>query len=222
VTRKQLVIGLATISIIALGVIVYLVLFPATADDALPSSGPASISLTKDDRTMGNPKAPIVMLEYAAPTCPHCAHFAMDVFPKVKQQYIDTGKVYYVFRVFPLNSVDLAAEALARCLPADNYFQFIDLLFRNQEKWDPEYNPPDVHQGLVAMGRIAGMSADQVDKCMSDKTQLARANQVGIDGQAKYNITGTPTFIINGKVHSGGYEWEALKKTLDAMLKKQS
>lgn len=220
-TRKQLTIGLAVIALIALGVIAYLVLFPATADDTLAAGDKASVAVTASDRTLGNPKAPVTMLEYAAPTCPHCAHFNEELFPKLKKEYIDTGKVFYIFRVFPLNQVDLAAEALARCLPAENYFQFIDLLFRNQPKWDPEYGVQDVHGGLVAMGRIAGMSEQQVDQCMSNKAQLDRASKVGMDGQTKYSITGTPTFVINGEVHSAGYTWEQLKTELDNMLKKK-
>ena len=76
---------------------------------------------------------------------PHCAHFNADVIPHLNSNYIDTGKVYYVFRVFPIGAADVPAEALARCQPADNYFQFIDLLFRNQAKWDPENGVTDVH-----------------------------------------------------------------------------
>ena len=110
-------------------------------------------------------------------------------FPLLKKNYIDTGKVYYVFRVFPLQPSDGAAEAMARCLPEDKYFQFIDLLFRNQPKWDREYGVTDVHGGLVQMGRIAGMSADQVDKCIADKAKQDRINKVAQDGQTKYNIT---------------------------------
>ena len=98
------------------------------------------------------------MLEYAAPACPHCARFDETVFPLLKKNYIDTGKVFYIFRVFPIMPADGAAEAIARCLPADKYFRFIDLLFRNQKIWDPEYGVTDVRGGLVQMARIAGMS----------------------------------------------------------------
>ena len=96
-----------------------------------------AIILAKDDRTQGSKTAPLTVLEYAAPTCPHCAHFDMDIFPQFKKDYIDTGKVFFIFRVFPLNPVDVAAEAMARCLPEDNYFQFLDLLYRNQAEMGP-------------------------------------------------------------------------------------
>jgi protein-disulfide isomerase len=219
--RRPLLIGIVAAAVIALGVIGYLLYAAPSADSALPESGErANVTLTKDDRTLGNPKAPILMVEYAALTCPHCAHFNETVFPKLKAKYIDTGKVYYVFRVFPLSSVDLAVEALARCVPADSYFNFVDLLFKNQVTWDPEYQPLNVHDGILQVARIAGMSGEQADKCMQDKAALERANKVGEDGQKRYNITGTPTFVVNGKVHGGQYDWEGLQKDLDAMLKK--
>ncbi|HTO42178.1 MAG TPA: DsbA family protein [Rhizomicrobium sp.] len=217
--RKPLLIAIAAAAVIALGVIGYLTL-GKSADSALPASGErANVTLTADDRTMGDPKAPVTVVEYAAPTCPHCAHFNETVFPKLKVKYIDTGKVFYVFRVFPLSSVDLAVEALARCLPTESYFNFIDLLFKNQVTWDPEFQPLDVHEGILTVARMAGMGREQADRCMQDKTQLERASRVGQDGQTRYQITGTPSFVVNGKLHGGQYDWESLQKELDAVLK---
>src|SRR5579863_3661123 len=102
------------------------------------AAGPG-YTLTDHDRTMGNAKAKLVLIEYAAPSCPVCAQFNSATFPQLKADYIDTGKVYYLFRLFPLRADDAAAEKIARCLPEDKYFPFIDLLFRNQPKWDVEY-----------------------------------------------------------------------------------
>lgn len=219
--RRPVLIGVLVVAIIALGVIGYLYFAAPSAESALPASGErANVTLTKDDRTMGNPKAPVLLVEYAALTCPHCAHFNQEIFPKLKAKYIDTGKVYYVFRVFPLSSVDLAVESLARCLPASSYFQFVDLLFKRQVEWDPEYQPVNVHDGILSVARVAGMTDAQADKCMQDKTQLERASKVGREGETRYNITGTPTFIVNGKVHGGQYDWPGLQKDLDAVLKK--
>jgi protein-disulfide isomerase len=144
------------------------------------------------------------------------------MFPFIKQNYIDTGKVYYVFRVFPLSQVDIAAESMARCLPKENYFQFIDLLFRNQPKWDPDGYPiADVHGALVDMGKIAGMSADQVDKCINDQAAQKRAGDVGSYAQATYGINGTPTFIVNGQIAPPFESTDTIKKYLDALLAKK-
>src|SRR5277367_1774237 len=111
--RTQALIGVVAVALIVLAAGAYLVFTAPATDVAAAPSGPQTV-LTKDDRTLGSPSAPVTVIEYAAPTCPHCAHFDMDVFPDFKREYIDTGKVYFVFRVFPLNAVDVAAEAMAR------------------------------------------------------------------------------------------------------------
>jgi protein-disulfide isomerase len=220
-TRKQLLIGLVAVAVIALGVVAYFV-FAGGQQTAVPESGgKLAIQLKPTDRTMGNPKAPVLMVEYAAPSCPHCARFDQDVFPLLKKQYIDTGKVYYVFRVFPLRPADIAVESMARCLPADNYFQFIDLMFRNQEKWDPEYGITDTHAALVDMGRIAGMSAEQVDTCIGNQAEQKRAQDVGQEAATKYSINGTPSFIINGEMRSGEVPWDQMQNLLNSMLPKK-
>jgi protein-disulfide isomerase len=225
VSRNQLIIVVAAVVVIAAAVFAYYY-WPSGSSTgaAIPeTAGGAGYSVAAEDHTLGSPKAPITFIEYAAPTCPHCAHFDEETFPLLKKDYIDTGKVYYVFRVFPLHPSDGAVEAMAYCLPKDNYFQFIDLMFRNQPKWDWEYGVSDIHGGLVQMGRIAGLSPEQVDKCIANKAVQDNVNKVAQDGQTKYNITGTPTFIINGGIHSaadvGGYA--DLQKLLDALLAKK-
>ena len=222
--RRQLLIGLVVLAVIAIGVIGYMVFSrPVDEGPTLTSGAPTfPVTITAADRTLGNPKAPITMVEYAAPTCPHCAHFNGTMFPFIKRNYIDTGKVYYVFRVFPLSQVDIAAESMARCLPASNYFQFIDLLFRNQPKWDPDgYQIPDVHAALVDMGRIAGLSPEQVDKCINDEGAQKRATDVGLYANKTYGINGTPTFLVNGQIAPPFATPDDVKKYLDAVLAKK-
>jgi protein-disulfide isomerase len=221
--RKQLVMGLVVLAIAVLGVAAWFV-FGSSSDDASaqsPAPDRIQVQLTPYDRHMGSPKAPILMVEYAAPTCPHCAAFDMQIFPLIKQKYIDTGKVYYVFRVFPLNSVDVAAEAMARCLPAENYFSFIDQLYRNQPKWDPEYGVADVHGGLVQMGGLAGMSAQEVDTCIANTTEQTQITKIGQDAQTKYNVNGTPSFIVNGQLRVGESTWEDWQDYLNKLLAKK-
>lgn len=174
--------------------------------------------ITADDHTLGNKDAKVVLIEYAAPVCPHCAHFNEAFFPDIKKNYIDTGKVFYVFRVFPIRPGDGPAQKLALCLPADKYLPFIDLLFRNQPKWDAdEYPGADLHGGLIQMARIAGMSAEQADQCMASTKEDERINKVASEGEARYAISSTPTFIVNGVPHSG-MPLEDLPKVLDQAL----
>ena len=218
--RNQWLYGIVGIAVVVVLVAAYFVFYGGNTGTADATVDRANVTITPSDRTLGNSKAPILMVEYAAPICPHCAHFNETMFPQLKANYIDTGKVYYVFRVFPLQSADVAAEAIARCLPKQNYFQFIDLLFRNQPKWDPENGVQDVHGGLVQMGRIAGLSAEQVDQCIGNQAEQQRITKVGEDATTRYGINGTPTFIINGQVHSTFENYQEMKDYLDAQLKK--
>ncbi|HKD20601.1 MAG TPA: thioredoxin domain-containing protein [Rhizomicrobium sp.] len=222
--RTQLLIGLVALAVVALGVAAYFVFSGSSSSDSATAAqaGPLAIIVSKDDRTLGSPKAPMTVLEYAAPTCPHCAHFDMDIFPQFKQQYIDTGKVYFVFRVFPLNAVDVAAESMARCLPEDNYFQFLDQLYRNQAKWDPDgYNIPDVHGALVDQGKIAGMDSQKVDSCIGNPAEQKRVQDVGTDAQTRYGVSGTPTFIANGQIHGPFQDFSEMQGFLDPLLAKK-
>jgi protein-disulfide isomerase len=183
------------------------------------SAAAPSVEIFPFDHTMGSPNAPVVLVEYAAPSCPFCARFNAEVLPKVKRDYIDTGKVRYVLRVYPISPVDGAAEGIAGCLPADNYFAFIDLLFRNQKQWDPEYGVKDVHGALVRLGAGAGLSADKVDHCIADRASADRINEIAQDGVTKYNIRVVPTLVINGAVQSPGLvPWPTLHNTLEKFL----
>jgi len=222
VSRKQLLIGLVAVAVVVVGIVAYFVFFDESPSGSV--SGETSkfgIALTSRDRAEGSPQAPILIVEYAAPTCPHCAAFDSEIFPQIKQKYVDTGKVYYVFRVFPLNSVDVAAEAMARCLPAENYFSFIDLLYRNQPKWDPEYGVADVHGGLVQMGGVAGMSPQEVDTCIANTAEQTQITKIGQEAQTKYNINGTPSFIVNGQLRVGESTWEDWQDYLNKLLAKK-
>lgn len=222
-SRKPLLTLLVLVAVVVLGVTAWYVLSNPSSStaNAVPDSSPQGVTITAWDKTMGNKNAPVVIVEYAAPTCPHCAHFDKEYFPLLKKKYIETGKVYYALRVFPLNSADIAAEAMARCLPADNYFQFLDLLWRNQMKWDPEYQVPDVHAGLVEIGRIAGMSADKVDSCIADQKMAQKITEVGNEGTSKYGVNSVPTFVINGQPQLFTGDWDGFQKQLDDLAKKK-
>jgi protein-disulfide isomerase/uncharacterized protein YqeY len=189
----------------------------------LETASPQQLTIYKDDRTLGSPKAPVTILEYAAPACPHCAHFNETVMPLLKSTYIDTGKVYYIFRVFPIMPADAAVESIARsCLPADKYFQFIDLMFRNQDKWDPENGVTDVRGGLIQMTRIVGLNAQQVDQCISDPKAQEHINRIAEEGAKKYDLHGVPAFIVNGTLwRAGGATWPELQQKIDSLLPKK-
>ena len=223
-TGKQLMFGLIVAGMAALALATYFIMWGGGSSDSdLPDLPKYKITLAPNDHTLGSPNAPVQFVEYAAPTCPICARWDMTVFPEFKSAYVDTGKVYYVFRVFPLQQADLAVEAMARCLPKDRYFPFIDMMYRNQSKWDPDgYQIPDVHAAILAMGVSFGMDRTRADACMSDQTVLKNASDIGNYAGTNYNINSTPSFLIDGEFHQQDVMTpDSLKQLLDAKLKRK-
>jgi protein-disulfide isomerase len=193
----------------------------AAAVLAAPAAAEGSL-VFKDDRTMGSAAAPVVLIEYAAPVCPHCARFAESVFPQIKKAYIDTGKVLYVLRIFPISALDGAVAGMAKCMPDGRYFEFIDLAFRRQDLWDPDGNKiPDVHAGLLELGRLAGLSPQETDRCMQDRSEETRVNRIADDGENKYGVNGVPTLVLNGTpLNPDKSDWANLQTCIDALLVK--
>ncbi|HEX4160206.1 MAG TPA: thioredoxin domain-containing protein [Rhizomicrobium sp.] len=221
-SRKYLLVGLVVVALGVLGVAAWYVFVGASSESAIPNATQTqAVTVTASDHTMGSPKAPIQIVEYAAPQCPHCAHFDMTAFPLLKQNFIDPGKVYYILRIYPLGPADVAVGAMANCLPRSQFFEFLDLMWRNQSKWDPEFRVPDVHTGLVDMGRIAGMSADKVDSCIANQAVSQQITQIGQDAVQKYGISSVPTFIVNGQVRQFTGSWDEMQTYLNGLLKKQ-
>ncbi|MEO8300806.1 MAG: thioredoxin domain-containing protein [Rhizomicrobium sp.] len=158
------------------------------------------------DHTLGDPKAKVTVIEYASPTCPVCANFMINYYPKLKSDYIDSGKIFYVYRTFLRLADDAMAEKLARCMPKDKYMSFTDTLFREQPRWDYEFGipqPEGVHAALVQLAQESGMSAADADRCIASTADEAAISKVGEDGVAKYAVAATPTFVVNGKSQSG-------------------
>lgn len=222
-SRNQIVLLGGAVGVIVLAAIAYFAFFNGGGERATDSApgNTTAIVVSPTDMSLGSPKAPVKVVEYGAPSCPVCARFETDNFDQLRKIYIDTGKVFFVFRAFPINgAADGAAEGLARCAgraSADNYFHFLDLLFRNQKDWDPEMTS-DVHGGLLKMARIAGIEAE-AETCMADKANADRINTVSKDAVARYNINATPTLVINGVVQQPGYiPWPQLKSMVDSFL----
>ena len=159
------------------------------------------------DRVLGEANAPVTIVEYASSTCPHCAHFAETTFPELKKKYIDTGKVKYIFREFPLGTGDdlalaVAAFALARCageLDSGKYYAMIDTIFAQQSRWAVEHPIPP----LLAIAKQAGFTEKSFEACI-DNTKLQKDILASRDrGYEKFGVNSTPTFFINGKRYVG-------------------
>ncbi len=225
VNTRQFIFGLVAVAAVGLALAAYFVYWGGSSEssDITADLPRYTMQISPSDHTLGSPSASVQVVEYAAPTCPICARWDMTVFPAFKRAFVDTGKVLYVFRVFPLQSVDVAVEAMARCLPKSGYFQFIDMMYRNQSKWDPDgYQIPDVQGALVDMGKRAGMSPAQVDSCTANQAELQKISAIGEYANKTYNINSTPSFIIDGAFHQQDMMTpESMRQTVDAELKRK-
>lgn len=163
----------------------------------------------------GDPKAKVTVIEYASLTCPHCAHFAENDFPKLKKDYIDTGKVKFVFRDFPLDGLATAGALLARCAPGDRGKMLIDLLFKNQSEWLRNDRPP--LDSMRNFAKLAGMSDADVDACLKNQKILSEITDVKEKAETLYKVQSTPTFFV-GETMVPGADYEALKKAIEKAL----
>ncbi|MFC3132220.1 DsbA family protein [Microbaculum marinum] len=167
------------------------------------------------EQTLGDPNAPVTIVEYASMTCSHCAHFHKETYPQLKEKYIDTGKVYFVFREFPLDPVATAAFMLARCVPEDQYFPFVSALFENQDVWA---FTNDRIGGLTKMGKQAGLTEEKFKECLTNQELLDGVNWVKDRGAKEFDVTSTPTFFINGEIVRGALPFEEFEEKITPLL----
>ena len=170
------------------------------------------------DMVMGSDKASVTVIEYASMTCPHCAHFQETTFPALKKNYIDTGKVRYIFREFPLDSLAAAAFMLARCsadTDSNKYFALIDTMFRQQRTWAVEKPLPP----LLAIAKQAGFTQESFNTCLANQKVLDGIESMRQRGASVFKVQSTPTFFINGTAYPGALEIEDMAKLIDAQVK---
>ncbi|MGV1013631.1 MAG: DsbA family protein [Methyloceanibacter sp.] len=163
------------------------------------------------ERALGNPNAPIVVIEYASLTCPHCRNFHANVFPKVKQHYIDTGKVRYIVREFPIGRTAASAAIINRCAPPEKYFVLFDAFLSRQAEWVSQEVRPDAIYGVA---KSAGMSRETFDKCLSNQAIIEGLTEVKQRGR-QFGVVGTPTFFVNGRKAQGAVTFEQIKALIE-------
>jgi len=167
-----------------------------------------------DDMILGSPDAKVTIVEYASLTCPHCARFHKETLPKIKSEYIETGKVKLVYRDFPFDEASMRAAMMARCSGKERYFGFLDAMFSTQESWA---NPQGWRPGLARIGKLGGMSQEAFDKCLGDKAVEDAILAKRLEGQ-KFGVESTPTFFINGEKVSGAYPFEHFDQVIKRKL----
>lgn len=187
---------------------------PVSATDRTAFEAELAIPGPLGDMTLGDKSAPITVYEYASLTCSHCADFEKNTFPLVKANYIDTGKVYYVFRDFPFDPVATAAFMLARCAGPERYFGFIEVLFDRQVQWAFVETPMEELKKIAKQG---GFSDETFDACMKDQAIFDHVKSVAQRAALAFGVRSTPTFFVNGEKIEGAIPYEEL----DEILKKK-
>ena len=185
--------------------------------------GPAEVSLDElmkpgqlPELSLGKADAPITVVEYASMTCGHCAHFHNTVFPLLKEKYIDTGKVHFIMREFPLDNLAVAASMLARCAGGEKTFPLISALFAKQEEWAFVHGDP--RPELLKLAKQAGFTKESFDKCLTDQKLLDDVVAVRTRAADTFGVDATPTFFINGK-RLAGVGLEDFEKAFAPILK---
>lgn len=184
---------------------------PANVDmAALLKPGPLG------DRVLGKADAPVTIVEYASLTCSHCAAFHTETMPMVKEKLIETGKVRFIFREFPFDSLATAASMLARCTSEQRYFPLLDLFFKRQESWARSQKPLDE---LLGLARQAGFTQESFEACLKNQSVYEGINSVKQQAMDVYKVDSTPTFFVNGVKKSGNMSFEQVEKLIEPFLK---
>lgn len=205
-TRRQVMLGTAALGLTLANT--------AFAEDAKIDLSDLLTPPEEGDMEMGPKDAKVTIVEYGSASCPHCAAFYKDTFGKLKTDYIDTGKVRFIFREFPHNDQALAAFMVARCAPKEKYFPLLDIYFTTQATW-----VPDAANQLKNIAQQAGMSAADFEACLKNEKVAKGILDVREKGSKSYGVAGIPYLFVNGKVFEGETTYDAMKAAIDPLLK---
>src|ERR1700689_5412679 len=167
------------------------------------------------DVVLGSDKAPVSIIEYASMTWPHCAHFSTTTFPELQKRYIDTGKVRFIFREFPLDALAAAGFMLARCAGKDKFLPIIETLFAKQQDWVVQ----QPIEPLKAIAKQFGFTEESFNQCLANQKVLDNIQAVRDRASEKLGVNSTPTFFINGKRLQGDVSIDAMAKEIEPYLK---
>jgi protein-disulfide isomerase len=220
-TRRNLLIGGGAVAVVAAGGAGYYFWSRPSTAASRPATG-AEISSADllaagplGDQIMGAANAPVTVIEYASMTCPHCARFHETTYPEMKKKYVDTGKIRFIFREFPLDPLAMAGSMLARCAGKEKFFPLIETLFAQQKEWVTQ----KPLQPLFAIARQAGFTQQSFDECLANQQVQNGIEEVRQRAAQKLNVQSTPTFFINGKLFRGSLTIEELDKEMAPYLK---
>ncbi|MCC6920627.1 MAG: DsbA family protein [Alphaproteobacteria bacterium] len=192
---------------------------PALTAEEKAAAAPGVLAIKSSDIGIGDPNAKVKIVEYASSGCPHCAHFALNELPQLKTAYLDTGKAYFVLRDFPLDNVAAGASLIARCLPPEKFYPFMDTLFQQQNVWhSPETKDPEAE--LKKLAAAAGMDEAAVDACWKNDANFTVLKATMDEANRVLDVNSTPTLFIDGVKAEGDHSFFALAEKINAELAK--
>jgi protein-disulfide isomerase len=217
ITRREFTIGIGAVALTGVGTLVGF----SVADAQRPAlaQNPPLAELMQPgplgEMSLGSDTAPVTIIEYASMTCPHCAQFHEVTYPELKKKYIESGKVRFIFREFPLDQLAAAAFMLARCAGKERYFPMIETLFQQQRDWAVQRPLAP----LMAISKQAGISEQAFNECLKNQQVLDGIEEVRQRASQKFNVQSTPTFFINGKLFRGSVTLADIEKEITPYLK---
>jgi protein-disulfide isomerase len=167
---------------------------------------------------MGDENAPVTVIEYMSLTCRHCANFHIETLPDVMKNYVDTGKVRFIFRDYPLDGTAYRAAIVTHCMAEagpKRYYGFVQILFQQQQRWATARDPL---AEVAKLARIGGMNQQSFDACLENETYASGVLLARTQGETEYDIQSTPSFVINGRVVPGGMSYEEFSRAIDPLI----
>ena len=184
---------------------------------SLKAADHSVLNIKDTDFVLGSPESPITIIEYASMSCSHCADFHNDTLESLKTEYIDTGKVQFVFRDFPFNYPALVGSMILRCVPNDARYQYMNALYKLQKNWVRREHS-DTKKELYKIMQSGGMQQEDFDACLSDINLENDILEDVMNAQKEFNIRSTPSFIINGVLYSGNKNIKEFRQIIDKIL----
>ena len=187
-----------------------------TFSGSLPVWGEIADTLdAMQEKVLGSSDAPVTVIEYASLTCPHCGHFHNGILPELKKEFVDSGKVRFIYRDFPLDHFALRAAMLARCNSHRDYFAFLDVLYKDQQRWITAQDPL---VALLRLARLAGINGEDFKQCVGNKGLEDAILQQRLQAAKKYRLQATPSFIINEELYTGELTFDGIKSAIEEQL----
>lgn len=214
VTRRSVLAGSAAVAA-ACSTLVPLTAPVLAQEGTVPLEDLLAQSGTLTDKVLGDENAPVTVVEYASMSCPHCANFHNTTWKPFKEKYVDTGKVRFIFREFPLDTAAYAVAMVARCAPEPRFYEIIETYFAEQSDWRRSEN---VYQAILTRAEAFGFTKETFDACLQNQSLVDGLNEIRTKAAEKFGVDSTPTFFINGVKESGALTLEQMEERIEPLL----